>query len=522
MITQIEIENFKGIGRNVKIDLRPITLMFGANSAGKSSVIQSLHYLREILVHDNPNPGATNSGGSFVDLGGFDRFVHNHDINSKIRLRVHLNVSAIHFPEYLRGGADEYVGYPRSEISQNIHSSSIEFVISKRNKQVHCSEYLSSLNGSLFARILSTDGMNENQCQLHVNMDHPLLDKEFESERNWDQQQFADCVAKTQGAIVRSKCNGNEMIFDLKTARNAIPAWGVPLEIDFQKHSDMDTDLIVTEGLSQLIVGPLDSLRRQLSNFLYIGPLREIPTRNHENKLNRDPRRWASGIAAWDSLHECSLDDLNEINVWLSGNDRLDSKNCIVRKKFQSIEIDSEESFRLLHSASNSVTVEELRNLIWSGQSSTRLYIKSPTSGQLDVCDVGVGLSQLIPILVMAIIEEEPINAIEQPELHLHPRLQAALGDVLLHAIANHSNRIFLVETHSEHLILRILRRIRETHNKELPSFLHKVDPESIAVHFLESTPLGVKATRLRIDEEGEFADRWPYGFFDERSEELF
>jgi AAA15 family ATPase/GTPase len=70
MITGITIENFKGIREEVKLDFRPITLLFGANSAGKSTVLHALHYAREVFERRNVNADRTVSGGKYVDLGG--------------------------------------------------------------------------------------------------------------------------------------------------------------------------------------------------------------------------------------------------------------------------------------------------------------------------------------------------------------------------------------------------------------------------------------------------------------------
>jgi uncharacterized protein YuzE len=61
MITAIEIENFKGIGERVRVPLKPITLLFGANSSGKSSIIQALHYAREIFERGNFNASSWSS-----------------------------------------------------------------------------------------------------------------------------------------------------------------------------------------------------------------------------------------------------------------------------------------------------------------------------------------------------------------------------------------------------------------------------------------------------------------------------
>src|SRR5579863_4295430 len=91
-LSRIEIENFKGIGAMQVIDLRPITLLFGPNSAGKSTILQALHYLREILERYNADPDQTIAGG-LIDLGGFATLVHNHDLSQPIKLRVTIDLS---------------------------------------------------------------------------------------------------------------------------------------------------------------------------------------------------------------------------------------------------------------------------------------------------------------------------------------------------------------------------------------------------------------------------------------------
>lgn len=88
MLTRIGIENFKGLGDRVILDLRPITLLFGPNSAGKGTVLQALQYARDIFERRNLDPYQTAVGGKLVDLGGFNSFVHNHDLSRTIVLRI--------------------------------------------------------------------------------------------------------------------------------------------------------------------------------------------------------------------------------------------------------------------------------------------------------------------------------------------------------------------------------------------------------------------------------------------------
>ena len=83
MINKITIQNFKSIKDRVEIDIKPITLLFGPNSVGKSTVVQALHYLKEVIQYDNPDPNQTAVGGKSIDFGGFKNIVHREDGDSK-------------------------------------------------------------------------------------------------------------------------------------------------------------------------------------------------------------------------------------------------------------------------------------------------------------------------------------------------------------------------------------------------------------------------------------------------------
>lgn len=99
MITGIAIENFKGIRDRVELKLRPITLLFGANSAGKSTVLHALHYAREIFERHNLDADRTIVGGKYIDLGGYQRLVHRKTDEGSasedfpIRLRIDVDLA---------------------------------------------------------------------------------------------------------------------------------------------------------------------------------------------------------------------------------------------------------------------------------------------------------------------------------------------------------------------------------------------------------------------------------------------
>ena len=101
LISAIEIENFKGIGAPARIELRPITLLFGQNSAGKSTVLHALCYAHELLSHRNVDAHRTELGGDRIDLGGFRQLLYRHDPERTLRLRFELNLKNWCVPDHL-------------------------------------------------------------------------------------------------------------------------------------------------------------------------------------------------------------------------------------------------------------------------------------------------------------------------------------------------------------------------------------------------------------------------------------
>ncbi|MEI6703983.1 MAG: DUF3696 domain-containing protein, partial [Deltaproteobacteria bacterium] len=123
---------------------------------------------------------------------------------------------------------------------------------------------------------------------------------------------------------------------------------------------------------------------------------------------------------------------------------------------------------------------------------------------------------------VGAYASQNQIIAIEQPEIHLHPALQAELGDVFIESALGEQKNTFILETHSEHLILRLMRRMRQTADDELPDGLPKVTPDDVSILYVQPTKTGSVIRVLELDAEGQFLDTWPGGFFEEGFKERF
>ena len=620
VITAVEIENFKGIGRPLRIDLRPITLLFGGNSAGKSTVLHALCYAHEILSGGNLDAHETRLGGDRVDLGGFRRFVHAHDSRKVVRLRVELGLDGWRVPapvlERMRrwdNSADEWVEAddPARVTRSAWVTLSVEWNGWKEKPVL--GSYELGVNESPVGRIVSTGDFG-GKVEVAFNRAHPLLEP-FAS--------HAPARSYAGAGQVREVADpGAEWSQSLAVPGQTtpLPDWDELLPLDLDDLPDTGiveqnwTSLLRFQSLvSALFVGIGRTLGEELAALRYIGPMRELRPPVQVEAGSPAQESWSDGTAAWNLLLRPERDPvrqerglIDDVNDWLERRDRLDAGYRLLRKAVVELpadrgpvrwirafarlpdefrnedrevdldgwvrktatevaglvggdpaemearikggddEVESDtdssgqdsvtKSYRGLYRALAGVVapVDELENgrspsairdlvrAIDAASDRTTLELVAVGS-ELPVrtSDVGTGVSQVLPVVVAALDRDRPgITAVEQPELHVHPRLQVELGDLFAEQVDQ--GGIFLLETHSEHLMLRLLRRIEETGSNELPEGKPPLKPDQVSVVFLEQVDGEVRATSLRIDETGEFIDRWPQGFFDERTDELF
>ncbi|HUS93535.1 MAG TPA: DUF3696 domain-containing protein [Phycisphaerae bacterium] len=138
------------------------------------------------------------------------------------------------------------------------------------------------------------------------------------------------------------------------------------------------------------------------------------------------------------------------------------------------------------------------------------LVRKNPQSAEVLLPDVGFGVSQILPVITLCYyVPEGSTILLEQPEIHLHPSVQAGLADVFIDA-AEKRNVQIIVESHSEHLLRRLQRRMAEG----------KTTPERTALYFCEMSDGESHLRELDIDRYGRIAN-WPDGFFGDEFEEM-
>ncbi len=560
MITAIEIENFKAIGgrkvddanathsaeKGARIELKPLTLIFGPNSAGKSTIIQALHCAQEIFERHNLDPDRTVSGGEAFDLGGFRNIVHRHDLGRALRLRFELDRSWRELPDYHDesfGAFEDMDG--ASEIETMLargRSAWVEAEIrwNESARLATVARYGAGLDGKVIAALVADEELiapgddNSAFALVGINFKHPLLNTSRDQEALGKVWRFSSFGKRAKRLFSASTKDPG---FAIAKARfetrgrvpSAMPQWGQVLNLDSpagdsdgQSSESWERDWVTRVELTKMIVGPGEALRDELRVLRYLGPIRAMPPRNYFPPSLPDKQRWATGLGAWDRLHDADQEFIARVNGWLS---RLKCGYAVRLKDY--CEVDQ-----------RSIPDGEASQANWlkfredvEKQPLKRRVVLAPDGQSIEVLpnDVGIGISQLLPAVVLALDAIGGIVAIEQPEIHLHPALQAELGDLFIEAALGQplENRrpgakTLIIETHSEHLILRLLRRIRETTEGTLPANTRSLRPDQVSVIYVEQTEQGVQLSHLRIDETGEFIDRWPKGFFEEREDELF
>ena len=562
-LTRIEIENFKGIGDRQEIELRPITLLFGPNSAGKSTILQALHYLREILERSNIDPDVTIAGG-LIDLGGFATLVHNHELDRTVTLKVTIDVSdeqgaevlplnaglSMGEPEfsellirYLVGESEEYRDYA---IVQEL-GLGVEIRWSDQEQAPYVARLSIDLDGESVAAIVSPPQAGRAQLT-DFSFTHPLLrravlpgdepddaDEELPVSSLLEDEIWA--LAR-EAAADRSTPNipDDQLRIAVATEIGALPGLDKELVLGIRdpdvKKAELEERTPRVNGLrtllSELILGPARLVRDHLAEMTYIGPLREIPSRSYRPQVTPDQARWAHGLAAWDLLYSDRSGELmRQVNRWLSDESRLRTTYRLERVEFKEVPVPSA-IHQMFERGLNEDDLGELQELYFSLATRTEIALRDFEKGILVAPgDVGVGISQMVPVIVAALRDQDGVLGIEQPELHVHPAIQVGMGDLFIQAAGSDSDQLFagkslIIETHSEHIMLRLLRRIRETTDDELPPGVKGLSADDLSVIYVESGLEGVQFRPLRVDHEGEFRDRWPHGFFEERAGELF
>lgn len=549
IIKSLSICNFKGFSDEVRIELRPITMLFGANSAGKSSVLHALQYAREILERNNANADRTLQGGDAVDLGGFLNLVHGRDQERRIEIEIGMVLGNVSIPEIVPDAFEDWqtsdsevssIYETLQTIRRKVSSVNVRLIV---GWNIYSDEpvvvgYEISANDVWCVKIeASGDGRD---THMRINRKNPIfmvdmpdseallaeLDdwvnpEDLRAEGSEPVQENPDPDAIVNHAPQEQQASILDEVFHavqeagMESPGQGLRSWlngfsGALPQLDQMLYipapgakgaANVYVAREFTAFLSWLTIGPAMLLRDQLRKLRYIGPLRRIPPRGFQASLTKSEAAWSDGMAAWATLLSGPQSLVDHCSDAMSSPDKLGTGYSIVRKPIQEFDLSGPEPTSI-------------------GRVRSRIELVDAAGLSHQPQDVGVGISQVLPVVVAAHDGSASVVCIEQPELHIHPAVQVALGDLFIDGVLNHGLS-FLIETHSEHLIMRLQRRIRETTSGELCEGQSGIDAEDVNVIYLGRNDSGtVTATSIGLSDDGKFQDRWPTGFFPERMRE--
>jgi predicted ATPase len=437
MLTSLHIKNFKAWQDTGKIRLAPLTVIFGANSAGKSSLGHLLLALKQTAIssdrHRALHLGDQNTP---IDLGTFTDCLHAHDLNQSLEFELDWQLSKnLDFTNPL----DPSKRYRGGDLSLDVALKAFDS---------------SQPEATLIRYELGDAGV-------------PSLRVEFS--RN------------TRGAY---SLRSDQYDFTKTVGK----PWPLDVPEKFYRISDKSRARYQNAGfLADFAL----ATEQMLSGLFYLGPLRDHPRRTYQWAGDTPEDVGQRGEFAVSAMlaAESQGRKLNRMK-----NSRLYSFTEFIAGWLKDLGV--------IHSFDVRPVSE--------GRKEYEVLIKTGASSpEVTITDVGFGVSQVLPALVLPFYC--PANSVvwmEQPEIHLHPQVQAELADVYICAVkAREKNQPrnvqLIVESHSEHFLNRLQRRVAEG----------TIQPEDVAIYFCRRTESGAELEPLRVNLLGDI-ENWPENFF--------
>ena len=512
MLTRLGLKNFKAFGDEMQYaDLAPITLIYGPNSGGKSSIIQALLMLKqshqahrnsyEELTPRRGSPLNLVTSGDLTDAGSYATLVNKHNTDLKIQISLDYEVKGISPTDNHLGGT-KWIGLTML-LSENASkfwlNGNVNMSFASEGSQLSDVSYAFRSSFGLgykvgFKRTSPNtfdwiDGVSEKS---YIRFIEDVLEQFSSKETDAEETPF---LARHFLDVAR-----------------ALHSHDDAPRIDIYYPSEEYEGIlgIHMDGLPYLLnineyrigVDELSIYKNHLDGLHHLGPLRQPPQRYYELTSFNDSDIGIRGENTPYVLHQ-NPDTIKLINKWFH-KDRFD-----IRYRIRPVK-QFEDNQRL-------------------GLEFIAVALDDPNQTVVTWADVGFGINQLIPVIVQGLTHKHGVLCVEQPEIHLHPRLQANIADFLIETSrlnvedewTDEKKRVFeflgpgnqwIVETHSEMIIRRIQRRIRE-------GVISNVDVSVLYVDIREDGSSAIQ--QLKLDEDGRFIDEWPHGFFDEGYREI-
>ncbi len=440
MITQLRIKNFKAWKDSGEIRLAPLTLLFGTNSAGKTSIPHLLLMLRQTIESaDRKRVLHLGDKSTLVDLGTYDDIVFQHDLNRSVEFEVGWK--------------------PPRAIEVRDPLSEFELVASSLR----------------FAATIKADKNRQ-----------PIVDR--------FSYRLFDGGEELAAGMKRRPAGKYDLVTEhYKPVRQSGRPWPLPAPYHFHGFPD---EAIAYYQNTAFISDLALRLQELMKSVFHVGPLREYPDRtylwsgeDHQHVGQRGQRAVQAILAAKDR--------------------RFNWKKRQKTRPLDRLVAERLKIMGLIHEF-------EVQPIARGRKEYEVLLQTNPQLPKVKLTDVGFGISQVLPVIVECLCTPPgSIVVFEQPEIHLHPRVQSDLADVFVDAIHAREDGVdrnvqFIIESHSEHFLRRLQRRIAE----------EALTPEESALYFVHTDRAEARIEELDVDLFGNIKN-WPDNFFGDEMEDM-
>ncbi len=526
---RIKFQNYKAF-ESGEIELCPLTLLLGANSSGKSSILHLLLMLEQTINCQDNLKSAFKANGHSVSMGEDINLLK--DMNRQSNMVLEIDVTPSVFISEIKSFHNLLNQSVMLGFMNNLKNNSPknfkaferlsrewmeQITKTEDNKSVDIAktylEIVSKENDNLLSYLLETEVAKErvrsewwkkytveelNQMINDLGACIKTFEEEFKEVPSFVSLKYVLGYNKTQRKLKVKECSiivDNRELLAISSMRNRLTLTsGVYDNVCIERLMGHNTISGIFNGLSLNILNDMKSpfevyiekifneAFKSASHFFsetninYIGPLRATPQRYYfldgSNTISTFGYRSGERIA---EILKGSKDIDNMVNEWM------------------------------MHFGLN-VKVKEFKDVIH------KIKVRQ-NSLNLDLPDVGFGVSQILPILIDGVLfGDDTTTIMEQPEIHLHPKMQAELADFFINVVKRNNNdtkgttRRYVIETHSEYIMKRIRRRIAEG----------MIAPEDVAIYFVEprNKKLKKEAKIIRTFVENDGTIEWPEDFY--------
>lgn len=531
MITKIHSTNYKAFD-DFELELKPITILLGANSCGKSAIINSLLMLSQTCESINMSDSPLRLNGKRVGMGEPLNIIKDKNPKKKLTFNLqipisndlrrsisalsndlidfHVNMANVltrvygednrlnkynRFRREFLGGIYFQADKSDKDFLKKLNSYLKKIISLYREEPKKLKNKRRGMYGEIYNYLDNIPLSQIEHCLSEIVTIPPgklcATNVEYQFSYKKDNFEISQLTLKNSSSdvIARIENNGklklnsdiikDNLIYKAKKAFFEIidtKAFN-PIKIDNTTRSTISFIRKLNNPLSYFLAMTIklsiDNLISKLidNSVNHVTPLRAFPQRYYllDKSIHHEKLDSSSGTELAEVLKNNPkiLDEINKYLIEFNIQINIDKVNDIIHK----------------------------------------IVVNQNSSIKLELTDVGFGISQVLPILVQALISPEgSLTIIEQPEIHLHPKMQAWLTDALVN-IALNGNKKFLIETHSDTIIRRLRLRIVDPKSK--------LNSDNVSICHLERNyeKKCSELTNVKINEKGEI--KYPDGFMD-------